>query len=41
MMVLINRGGATGGDVRRIAQAIIADVEARFGVRLEPEPVFT
>ena len=39
-LVLINRGGATGGDVRRIAQAIIADVEARFGVRLEPEPVF-
>ncbi|HRO34737.1 UDP-N-acetylmuramate dehydrogenase [Thauera sp.] len=39
-LVLVNRGGATGGDVRRIAQAIIVDVEARFGVRLEPEPVF-
>ena len=39
-LVLVNRGGATGADVRRIAQAIIADVEARFGVRLEPEPVF-
>ena len=39
-LVLVNRGGATGDDVRRIAQAIIADVDARFGVRLEPEPVF-
>lgn len=39
-LVLVNRGGATGADVRAIAQAIMADVEARFGVRLEPEPVF-
>ncbi len=39
-LVLVNRGGATGADVRRIADAIMADVEARFGVRLEPEPVF-
>ena len=39
-LVLVNRGGATGADVERIAAAIIADVEARFGVRLEPEPVF-
>ncbi len=39
-LVLVNRGGASGADVRRIAQAIVADVEARFGVRLEPEPVF-
>ncbi len=39
-LVLVNRGGATGEDVRRIAQAIQRDVEARFGVALEPEPVF-
>ncbi len=39
-LVLVNRGGATGADVARIAHAIGADVEARFGVRLEPEPVF-
>jgi UDP-N-acetylmuramate dehydrogenase len=39
-LVLVNRGGATGADVRRIADAIMADVEAAFGVRLEPEPVF-
>jgi UDP-N-acetylmuramate dehydrogenase len=39
-LVLVNRGGASGADVQRLAQAIQADVEARFGVRLEPEPVF-
>ena len=39
-LVLVNHGGATGGDVQRLAQAIMADVEARFGVCLEPEPVF-
>ncbi len=39
-LVLVNRGGATGEDVRRIAQAIQRDVEAHFGVTLEPEPVF-
>ncbi|CAN7483693.1 UDP-N-acetylmuramate dehydrogenase [Pseudoduganella sp. LjRoot289] len=39
-LVLVNRGGATGADVQRLAQAIQDDVEARFGVWLEPEPVF-
>jgi len=39
-LVLVNRGGATGADVRRLAEAIQADVRARFGVELEPEPVF-
>ncbi|NMG44754.1 UDP-N-acetylmuramate dehydrogenase [Aromatoleum toluvorans] len=39
-LVLVNRGGATGADVERIARAIQADVFARFGVNLEPEPVF-
>jgi len=38
-LVLVNRGGATGEDVWRLAQAVQADVEARFGVWLEPEPV--
>jgi UDP-N-acetylmuramate dehydrogenase len=38
--VLVNRGGATGADVRRMSDAIQADVRARFGVELEPEPVF-
>ncbi|MDX5445980.1 MAG: UDP-N-acetylmuramate dehydrogenase [Zoogloeaceae bacterium] len=39
-LVLVNRGGATGVDVRRAAEAIRADVAAKFGVELEAEPVF-
>lgn len=39
-LVLVNRGGAQGRDVVTLAHAIQDDVEQRFGVRLEPEPVF-
>lgn len=39
-LVLINRGNATGADVMQLAAAIRADVQARFGVLLEPEPVY-
>lgn len=39
-LVLVNLGGATGQDVRAIAAAIQADVLHRFGVLLEPEPLF-
>lgn len=39
-LVLVNNGGATGAEVMALAQAIQADVLARYGVRLEPEPVF-
>ena len=38
-LVLVNRGRATGADVLALSQAIRADVLARFGVTLEPEPV--
>ena len=38
-LVLVNRGGATGAEIWRLAQAIQADVMARFGVQLEAEPV--
>jgi len=38
-LVLVNRGGASGQDVARLAKEIQADVEARFGVTLETEPV--
>ncbi|WP_042337856.1 UDP-N-acetylmuramate dehydrogenase [Paraburkholderia ferrariae] len=38
-LVLVNRGGATGADILELAQAIRHDVEARFGVALEQEPV--
>jgi UDP-N-acetylmuramate dehydrogenase len=39
-LVLVNLGQATGQDVVRLAQAIQSDVAARYGVALEPEPVF-
>jgi UDP-N-acetylmuramate dehydrogenase len=39
-LVLVNRGGASGAEMVALAQAIQRDVEERFGVRLEPEPVF-
>jgi UDP-N-acetylmuramate dehydrogenase len=39
-LVLVNNGGATGADVMALARAIQQDVLERFGVELEPEPVF-
>lgn len=39
-LVLVNLGGATGEEVVRLARAIQADVKAKYGVELEPEPVF-
>jgi len=38
-LVLVNHGGATGEDVARLVEEVRADVRARFGVELEPEPV--
>lgn len=38
-LVLVNRGSASGQDILSLARAIQADVHARFGVMLEPEPV--
>ena len=37
-LVLVNHGQATGAQIWALAQRIIDTVQARFGVRLEPEP---
>lgn len=37
-LVLVNRHGASGEEMLALADAIAADVLARFAVRLEPEP---
>jgi UDP-N-acetylmuramate dehydrogenase len=39
-LVLVNNGGARGADIVALADAIRADVFARYGVDLHPEPVF-
>ncbi|MFH1466815.1 MAG: UDP-N-acetylmuramate dehydrogenase [Pseudomonadota bacterium] len=39
-LALLNTGGATAAEVRALAAAIQAAVQAAFGVRLEPEPRF-
>lgn len=37
-LVLVNHGAATGEQISTLAQRIMDTVQARFGVRLEPEP---
>ncbi len=39
-LVLVNCGGAIGEDIRALSEAICANVEERFSVRLEPEVQF-
>ncbi len=38
-LALVNRGGATTGELMALAREIAVGVEARFGVALHPEPV--
>jgi UDP-N-acetylmuramate dehydrogenase len=38
-LALINRGGATAEEIRSLAGRITDVVEAKFGIRLEMEPV--
>jgi UDP-N-acetylmuramate dehydrogenase len=37
-LVLVNHGGASGAELLALARRVAHSVEARFGVRLEPEP---
>ena len=39
-LILVNKGGADAEDVKALRDEIVAAVEKRFGVTLEPEPVF-
>lgn len=36
-LVLVNKGGATGEDIRHLADTVIADVKSRFGIELKAE----
>ncbi len=38
-LALVNRGGATAGEILQLARSVRAGVKSRFGVDLEPEPV--
>lgn len=38
-LVMVNHGAATLHDVQQLAQRIIADVEQRFAITIEPEPI--
>lgn len=38
-LALVNRGGAKAADIFELRDRIVATVEARFAIRLEPEPV--
>ena len=39
VLALTNRGGATGTDLARLRDAVVAGVRERYGVTLVPEPV--
>lgn len=36
-LVLVNKGGATGSDVMELCNAIIRDVQSRYGIKIRPE----
>jgi UDP-N-acetylmuramate dehydrogenase len=38
-LVLVNRGGASGGEILALAREVQEKVAEKFGVPLEPEPV--
>jgi UDP-N-acetylmuramate dehydrogenase len=36
-LVLVNRGGATGGEIVQLCEAIQRDVKEKFGIEIHPE----
>lgn len=38
-LVLVNHGGANSDDVWNLADQVVQDVETKFGVTIEPEPI--
>lgn len=38
-LVLVNKGGATGGDILALSNIVRGDVRARFGIDLKPEVI--
>lgn len=36
-LVLVNHGGATGGEVMALARQVVADVKSKFGIEISPE----
>lgn len=39
-LVLVNNGGATGGDVVQLAQSIQKDILEKFGINIKPEAIY-
>lgn len=39
-LVLVNYGNATGNDVKNLAEQIMADIQAKYDIRLQPEVNF-
>ncbi len=39
-LALINRGGATAGEILGLKEVIVDEVVSKFGIELEPEPIF-
>ncbi len=39
-LVLVNYGSATGAEIAAVAERVKAAVKRRYGVELEPEPVY-
>jgi UDP-N-acetylmuramate dehydrogenase len=39
VLAIVNRGGATAAEIVALRDAVVGEVQARFGITLEQEPV--